>query len=212
LGRYEGQAEFAFPICLLDWSIFPSSLCKDDERLVECGFFQSMADPLSLSASIVTVLQLTKDVVQYLNEIRNAPHNRQEMLAEISRTAGYLYMLKDAAEQADLNDGKRSLLSALVLAGGSLDQFKIPVENLIDKLNPSGRCRGLTSSLIWPFRISQIQDLLVKIDRQKAAFMLAFKTRICMLSTKLESLSSFIAGLSSFTLHPARALLHQSVF
>lgn len=64
------------------------------------GLLHSMTDPLSTSASIIAVLQLTGTVVQYLNDAKGASEDRQRILAEISSTSGVLFLLKDLAERA----------------------------------------------------------------------------------------------------------------
>ena len=134
-----------------------------------------MADPLSISASIVTVLQLTKDVIAYLNDARNAPKDRQELRDEISSTACYLYMLKDTAEEAARRNKAPHSLSSLLGDHGPLKQFQSALEQLTVKLVPTGRFKGTARSLIWPFEKSQIDQILACIERQKGLFILALQ-------------------------------------
>lgn len=95
-----------------------------------------MADPLSISASIIAVLQLTGTVVQYLNDAKGASEDRQRILAEISSTSGVLYLLKDLAERAQLEDGWSVTMKSLNLPRGPLDKFKMILEKLASKLKP----------------------------------------------------------------------------
>ena len=51
-----------------------------------------MADPLSISASIIAVLQLTSIVAQYLQDVQGASNERQRLLDEVSSVSGMLYL------------------------------------------------------------------------------------------------------------------------
>jgi hypothetical protein len=54
-----------------------------------------MADPLSISASITALLQLTSRVVQYINSVKDASKECFRIRDEISSASFLLYMLKD---------------------------------------------------------------------------------------------------------------------
>jgi hypothetical protein len=57
-------------------------------------------DPLSISASIVAILQLTGTIIQYLNIVTGAPKDRQRILLKLCNVNGTLYILEDQASQA----------------------------------------------------------------------------------------------------------------
>ena len=61
-------------------------------------------DPLSISASLVAVLQLTGSVIQYINSVEGTPKDRQRLLLELSTVNGMLLILQDQAEQARAGD------------------------------------------------------------------------------------------------------------
>ena len=164
-----------------------------------------MADPLSISASIVTVLQLAKDVIGYLNDARNAPKDRQRLRDEISSTAYYLYMLKDAAERAARSDEIPPSITSLFGDQGPLKQFQSALEQLTAKLIPVGRFKGPACCLIWPFERSHIDQILASIERQKGLFTLALQTedlyvqcQVCSLNAYLEA--SIMKSLISVTI------------
>jgi len=50
-----------------------------------------MAEPLSITAGIIAVLQLTAKAVQYLNDVKDAPTDRQQILIEISSFTSALF-------------------------------------------------------------------------------------------------------------------------
>jgi hypothetical protein len=73
-----------------------------------------MSDPLSISAGIIAVLQLTASMVQYLNEMKDTSKDRQSLLVEISSVSNLLYTLKDLAERAQIRQ-VQGLLCTLLL-------------------------------------------------------------------------------------------------
>ena len=132
-----------------------------------------MVDPLSISASIIAVLQLSSTVVGYLKDVNTAAEERRQLLLEISSVAGYLYMLKDSTESA--NHHSSPALRSLAVHNGPLEQFKETLEGLVKKLLPTEGVRRIGSVLTWPFQKKEIQDFLSRIERQKSSFMLALQ-------------------------------------
>lgn len=135
-----------------------------------------MMDPLSVSASIVALLQLTGTVVQYLNSVRGASEDRQKILLEISSVSGLLYRLGDLAEQIEGGDSWYKTLKSLAVPQGPLEQFKTVLEILAAKLKPVDGWKKAGSALKWPFQKGEIKDLVSTIERQKTLFGLALQS------------------------------------
>lgn len=95
-----------------------------------------MTDPLSISSSIVAILQLAGTVVAYLNDVRGASEDRQQLLVEVSSVSGFLYLLKDLTERTQWNDTSLGTMSSLSVRNGPLDQFKAALQELATKLVP----------------------------------------------------------------------------
>lgn len=130
-------------------------------------------DPLSVSSSIIAVLQLTATVVQYLNSVKGAPKDRQKLLLELSSINGMLFLLQDQAEEAKEGDSWSSTLQSLNLPDGPLAQFKASLEALTMKLAPVDGWKKLGKAFTWPFDKDEIYHILNAIERQKALFNLA---------------------------------------
>ena len=92
-------------------------------------------DPLSISASIIAVLELTGTVIQYPNTVKGAPKDRQRILSELCNVNSTLYVLEDQASQAQQGNTSSTLLS-LNKPNGPIEQFKIALERLETKLAP----------------------------------------------------------------------------
>lgn len=130
-------------------------------------------DPLSISASISAVLQLTGTVIQYLNSVKGAPKDRQRLLSELCNVSGMLYALEDQASQAQQGDAWSSTFLSLNGPNGPIKQFKTALERLEEKLRPVEGLRKIVKAVAWPFQKEEITEILNVIERQKTLFSLA---------------------------------------
>lgn len=131
-------------------------------------------DPLSISASITALLQLTSTVIQFLNGVKGAPEDRRNILSELACVSGILYVLQDQAEQAKQGDQWSSTLQSLNVTNGPLDQFRTALERLSLKLaSPATGLKKLGKAIVWPFQKEEIKEILGSIERQKALLTLA---------------------------------------
>jgi len=65
---------------------------------------QVMSDPLSITASIIAILQLSSAVVKYLKDIGGSESSKRTLMLEISETKGILETLKDLSANANRTD------------------------------------------------------------------------------------------------------------
>lgn len=142
-----------------------------------------MADPLSISASIIAVLQLTSVVAKYLKDVKGGAGDRLRLREEIRSAVALLEMLKDRIEDDDDEDegdggdmsAWRDSVQQLAVSDGPLDQFKKSLERLVKKLVPTGTFQNLKKSLAWPFDKKDVDENLRSIERQKSLFSLALE-------------------------------------
>lgn len=138
------------------------------------GFYNTKMDPLSISASITALLQLTSTVVQYLNGVRGASEERGRVLSELASVNSILFILQEQADQAKQNDEWSSTLQSLNVPEGPLDHFRRALERLSSKLAPSATpLKKLGKAITWPFKKEEIKEILGSIERQKALLVLA---------------------------------------
>lgn len=131
-------------------------------------------DPLSISASITALLQLTSTVIQYINSVKGASEDRRRILSELASVNGILFILQDQADHAKQGDQWSSTLQSLSVPEGPLEQFRRALELLSTKLaQPAKGLKKLGNALSWPFQKEEIKDILSSIERQKALFNLA---------------------------------------
>jgi hypothetical protein len=149
---------------------FCQSFC--DKRIAN---LLNMGDPLSISASIVAILQLAGTVMQYLIDVRGAPDDRQRLLVEISSINGVLYTLKDQAERTQWGNPWSNTMRSLNQSKGPLEQFKTALDQLARELSPVEGLKKVGKALTWPFQKGEIKAILNSIERQKTLFILALQ-------------------------------------
>ena len=80
----------------------------------------AMADPLSISASIITVLQFTSTVIGCVSEVSTASKDRQRVLLEVCSTQGILSALRDLGENTGWTGSWTLTVKSLNVPGGPL--------------------------------------------------------------------------------------------
>lgn len=144
-------------------------------------------DPLSVSASIVALLQLTSTVVSYLSAVRSGPKELQRVRLEVSSVLNILFLLQDQADQAKQGDSISSTLGSLNVRNGPFEQFRATLELLASKLAPVKGWRQIGMALKWPFEKEEIREILNTIERQKLLFSLARQNDHIALSKAIGS-------------------------
>jgi hypothetical protein len=135
-----------------------------------------MSDPLSISASIVAILQLTATVVQYLHDMKDVFKDCQSLLVEISSVSSLLYTLKDLAKRAHWGDTWLATMKSLMVPKGPMELLNTALEDLASRLVPVDGLRKVGKAMAWPFQKKEIVSILGVIERQKTLFALALQT------------------------------------
>ncbi len=135
-----------------------------------------MADPLSVTAGIIAVLQLLQTTISYLKGIKDGSADRHQLRLETRNTIHLLEILKDHVEDAESGEAWCASIRSLNTRDGPLDQLKKALEHLIAKLAPAGgRLVQFKTSMKWPFSKTEVLEFLNTIERQKALFNLALQ-------------------------------------
>lgn len=163
-------------------------------------------DPLSISASIVALIQLSSTVIGYLSDVKDSHKEQQKIRLELCNTLPMLSILQDQAQQAEDGDEWSSTLLSLSAADGPIQQFQQALERLEHKLAPAKGVKKVGKAFIWPFEKAEIQGILSTIERQKLLFSLArqndhialtraIKGDVEAIHTKIDVISAGVAGL-----------------
>lgn len=123
-------------------------------------------DPLSITASIITILQLSNEVVGYLNDVKNASKDRVKCTVEASNTYSLLVSLRFRLEGSS-NEPWYNAVRALGIENGPLDQFKQALEQLRTRMTGESTLKKVGDALMWKFSKEEVTNILGRIERLK---------------------------------------------
>jgi hypothetical protein len=124
-------------------------------------------DPLSVTASIIAVLQLSAKVLAYLNDVKDASKDRAQCEIETSNLYSLLVNLRCRLEESSASQPWHTAVRALAVENGPLDQFKQALEALQAKMIDSGRLKKAGEALMWKFRKDEVASILARMERLK---------------------------------------------
>jgi hypothetical protein len=135
-------------------------------------------DPLSLTASIITVIQLTGSVVSavynYRKSVKNAPEDAAKIIQDLTGLSHILEKLLQVIEKERSTTVTRlASLEGLAKPDGSLESCQKILERLNAKLQPENGWRAVKQSLIWPLKQKYVKSTLDEIATAKASLGLA---------------------------------------
>ncbi|KAH0562324.1 hypothetical protein GP486_002978 [Trichoglossum hirsutum] len=127
-------------------------------------------DPLSISASIVALLQLSSKVIKFLRDVKDAPDDVKRLMVEVSSTKGLLLTLLDLVESGEAGSNTVNSLNA---PNGPLKQCRSALDCLAERVLPAVGLDKARKALLWPFQKGEVREILSAIERQKTLFSLA---------------------------------------
>jgi hypothetical protein len=127
-----------------------------------------MMDPLSMTASIIAVLQLTSTLTNYINEARNATAEQAKVAVEASNLYGLLIALRFRVEEARSDDPWFNQVKLLGTGNGPLDQFKDILETMVNQLSTSRKRDQIKAALLWKFTKKEVENALARMERLKS--------------------------------------------
>jgi hypothetical protein len=130
-----------------------------------------MAEVVGFVASIVTLLQLTGTVIEYIKVTKGASKDRETILNEIRNTQPLLRALQDKCKSPQFQGS----ISALAARDGPFDQFTTALNTLEKRLKPSKGLSMVGKALVWSFSKKEVVAILATIERLKSLFSLALQ-------------------------------------
>jgi hypothetical protein len=133
-------------------------------------------DPLSVTASIIAILQLSGKVLTYLNDVKDASQDRARCAIEASNLHSLLFNLRFHLEKGVLDQSWYTAVRALAVENGPLDQFKEALEMLQAKMTDRGRLGKVGKALAWNFKKEEMAYIFTRIERLKSLVDIALNT------------------------------------
>ena len=130
-------------------------------------------DPLSITASIIAVLQVTKELIDYLNDVKDASEGQKEIIKEAGNTYVFLQNIKNRIESANEEEPWFDRARSLDAPGGPLEQLKGILNKIVERIR--GR-NQVERAIKWPFTKKEIQENLERIERLKSSIAAALSS------------------------------------
>jgi hypothetical protein len=132
-------------------------------------------DPLSATASVIAVLQLSAKVLAYLNDVKDASGGQAQCAIEASNLYNLLTKLRFRLEERRGHQPWFSAVQALAVENGPLDQFKQALETLQAKMTDGGRLKKFREALLWKFKKEEVNAILARMERLKTLVEIALQ-------------------------------------
>ena len=143
-------------------------------------------DPLSLTASIIAVLQLTSTLTSYINEARNATAEQAKVAVEASNFYSLLTTLRFRVEEARSDGPWFNQVRLLGIENGPLDQLKEILKTMVHKLQSSRKRDQIKSVFLWKFTKTEVEDMLARMERLKSLINCALANDLMFVSLRGE--------------------------
>jgi hypothetical protein len=132
-------------------------------------------DPLSATASIIAVLQLSSKILGYLNDVKDASKERAKCAMEASNLHSLLTSLRFCFEEGSTNTRWNTAVRALAVENGPLDQFNQALELLQNNMTDGSKTKKAVKELVWKFKKEEIASILERIERLKTLVEIALQ-------------------------------------
>ena len=132
-------------------------------------------DPLSITASVIAILQLTGTVLGYLSDVKNAPKECQQCAIEASNLLYLLTTLRYRLEQEQTGDPWFTAIRPLNVENGPLNQYKQALEQLRFKIDVGTGAQNIKRRLVWKFSKAEVAAILVRMERLKSLVSIALE-------------------------------------
>lgn len=132
-----------------------------------------MAEPLSLVASLIAIVQISGSVIsccyEYRKGVKNAPKDLLRMINEVAALRNIVERLITLVDDEEMADHEYlSTLADIVSADGPLELCQHDLENLKVKLEPPvNTWKALGRRLTWPLQEKDVTKTLASIYRTK---------------------------------------------
>jgi hypothetical protein len=132
-------------------------------------------DPLSITGTLIAVLQVTTSVISTCYDYRSSVASASREVLQITES---LNSLKDVLESLlrlieTTQSGELSTVELLAKDGGTLQSCQAELERLKGKLEPEKGWRKLRNSLVWPLKEGEMRRALEELERWKSTIQLA---------------------------------------
>jgi hypothetical protein len=139
-----------------------------------------MADPLSVTASLIAVVQLTSTVVSlcydYRSGLKNAPREMKQLTDEVTSLQNVFESILKIVDEDGMEHEHLSTLKLLTKSDGILQSCEIEMKNLGTELKPAKGIKAIGKSLKWPYARGETERRVTRLERLLGSLALALAT------------------------------------
>ncbi|CZR56742.1 related to ankyrin [Phialocephala subalpina] len=168
-------------------------------------------DPLSLTGTLIAVLQITTSVISVCYDYRAGVASASRDVIQITDSLNALKDSLDAllrlVETSRSGEDRARLVNVELLAreGGALESCLQELERLKEKLEPETGWRKVKKSLTWPLKEGEMKKALAGLERYKSTMQLAISADQATLSLAIkDDLEDLTAMLQKHTFDQTR--------
>ncbi|KAK5293358.1 hypothetical protein LTR99_009804 [Exophiala xenobiotica] len=136
------------------------------------GIPSQMADPLSITASIVAVVQVAGAIINTITGLKASTKSIKKLKYEIDSIRSILLPALDRLERLR---GNEVVSLQFLPAQGLLEEFRLQLEHLEKWLAPAIGLNKVRRAVTWKLKHAEVKDILDTIERQKTLFVLTLQ-------------------------------------
>lgn len=140
-------------------------------------------DPLSITASLIAILQISGTVISALYEyrkgVKHASKDAAKIIEELNSLRDVLESLLSVAEKEESVAEETSRLSTfrqLAKPNGEFERCKATLVALNSRLQPESGWKALKQALVWPLKEAEVKNTLDDLQRSKSTLHFALST------------------------------------
>lgn len=130
-------------------------------------------DPLSITASTIAIIQISSDIIGYINGATGATKERKRLREEIRSCEFILQRLNDEASDAEECSTWSATIKVLEGPDAPLGRLWSALTTIKAKLEPKKGLKNALPTLKWPFDEKEIGKIISAIEREKSLLDLA---------------------------------------
>ncbi|KAF1942710.1 hypothetical protein EJ02DRAFT_331575, partial [Clathrospora elynae] len=124
-------------------------------------------DPLSVTVSIIAILQLTVKVGECLNDAKDASTERSQFTTETSNISSLLVTLLSRVDESS-NEPWHAKVRELGGKDGLVYQYRVALEQLKEKISNGHGLKKVVKTLLWKYIKDDVERILLRIERLKS--------------------------------------------
>jgi hypothetical protein len=131
-------------------------------------------DPLSVTASIIAVLQLTVKIIDGLKHARDASTDRVQFTTEVQNLRDLLVALLSRVDE-DSSDPWHTNVRQMGGKDGVIHQYRVALEQLKDKMSTGEGLKKTVKTVLWTYIQQDAERILLRIERLKSLVHIALE-------------------------------------